>query len=67
MKAQEIVLRARRKAGLTQAQFAALVGTSPRRIRAYELGESDITLDQLNKFAEALNLTVAELIKEPSA
>lgn len=47
---------------LTQEDLAQEVGVDERTIRAWECGEYDIKISNLEKLAEALKTTVQELI-----
>lgn len=49
-------------AGLTQAELAARSGTAVGTIQQYELGIRQPRIDQLSRIADALDLTIMELL-----
>ncbi len=55
----------RTAAGLTQEELAQLIHTTRQTVSNYELGNSEPGLDVLQKLAEELHCSVAELIGEP--
>lgn len=56
------IKRLRKEAGLTQVDLANLVGTSQPRIVIYEQG-GEIELTTLFRLANALDVTVSDLVK----
>lgn len=52
----------RKNKGLTQADVANKLNIDMRTYRRYEIGESSITLDLLNRIAQALDVTPCDLI-----
>lgn len=58
------MIKERRMAmGLSQAELAAKVGTDARLIRRYEAGDGQPSLAVANLLADALNITLDELVK----
>ena len=51
----------RSRAGYSQESFARVCGLNRTYIAGVELGKRNISIENLNKIAEALNLTLAEL------
>ena len=47
----------RKKAGITQSELAARIGVTSATITRYEKGQREPRLDQLQKIAEALNVS----------
>lgn len=65
MKFSERLKEARAKAGYSQVELAKLAGVTPRTIQNYEMGARRPTnLVIVQKVANALNLTSAELLGE---
>lgn len=54
--------RIRHERGLTQAQFAELVGTKQPSISKILRGEEEVSLSRAEKWAEALGVELAELV-----
>ena len=54
----------REKRGMTQAQLGAAVGVSASAIKAYEGGWESPHLDKAILIAEALGVTLADLVRE---
>lgn len=52
----------RKEKGLTQEQTAERLGMNMRTYRRYELGESAMTLDLLERIAEALGVSALDLL-----
>lgn len=52
----------REKAGLSQKELAALAGVSPGAVGQYETARATPRIDTLRRLAEALHVSVAELI-----
>lgn len=50
-------------AGLTQAELAARAGTAVGTIQQYELGIRQPRLDQLSRIADALDVTILDLLE----
>lgn len=59
------VQRIRLERGLTQGELAQLLGTKQPSVSRVLRGEEDITLSRAEKFAEALGVSLSELILEP--
>ena len=57
--------RIRTEKGITQGQLADQVGVANTSICNYETGIREPNLDTLKKLANALDVTVDELLKEP--
>ncbi|MEN6545660.1 MAG: helix-turn-helix transcriptional regulator [Armatimonadia bacterium] len=57
-----LILLARKERGLTQADLAQLVGMSRTQITNIEVGRSDMPLKTLARFAEALNVSMKDLV-----
>lgn len=53
----------RREIGVSQEEFAELVGVHRTYVGMIERGEKNITLLNVEKFAKALNLSISELLK----
>lgn len=51
----------RKERGLTQKQLADMLGVAPNTITQYELGVSQPKIEQLQKIAEALHISVLSL------
>jgi transcriptional regulator with XRE-family HTH domain len=60
----EIIRKKRLEKNLSQEDFAELVGVHRTYIGMLERAEKNITLLNLEKIANALNISIAELIKE---
>jgi len=58
------LVAARKARGLTQEGLADLVGLTKLQIYRYERGSSQPTLDALKKIAQALSVTIDELVFE---
>lgn len=58
------LLRLRRARNLTQPQFADLVGLHVNQVRRYEAGAAQPSLDGLKKIAQALHVSLDELVFE---
>ena len=56
------LVRAREKAGLSQAALAKKLNKSRSSVNEYEAGEHEPRLDVLLKIAKALGVDVAELV-----
>jgi len=56
------IVRAREKAGLSQAQLAKKLGKSRSSVNEYESGEHEPKLDLLVKIAKVTGVTVEELV-----
>lgn len=64
-----VLVRFRKRAGLTGTQLAALVGVSQAKISRWETGKARATLDEVDRIAMALSLTDDErhvLVKDDS-
>jgi len=60
----EIIRKKRLEKNLSQEDFAELVGVHRTYIGMLERAEKNITLLNIEKIANALNISIAELIKE---
>ncbi len=60
----EILRRKRLEKNLSQEDFAELVGVHRTYIGMLERAEKNITLLNIDKIAKALNISIAELLKE---
>jgi len=58
------LFRARRAKGLTQEQLGELVGLSKRMVAHYEVGSKAMTVEMLQRIANTLGFTVAQLLGE---
>lgn len=58
----EHIKKARKHAGLTQAQLAERLGVATITIRQYELGKRQPRFEQLTLIADALDVSVSELL-----
>lgn len=58
---------ARRTKGITQEDFAALIGTAPRSYQRIEAGQQNLTLRTIARIASALGLAPEELIAGDAA
>lgn len=54
----------RKRAGLTQERLAEKVGITQSAVAAHEAGTSGMSLATARKYAEALGITVDDLIRE---
>lgn len=59
---KENIIKYRKNAGLSQAQLAKKMGVSQRVVAYYENEATNIPLDQLQNFADALNVAVVALM-----
>ncbi|GKS12819.1 hypothetical protein YDYSY3_38190 [Paenibacillus chitinolyticus] len=58
-----IIIRETRKSlGLTQEKLADIIDTAPSYIGAIERGEKNLTIQTIQKFAEAFNMDVFEML-----
>ena len=55
----------RRERGLTMKELGKLVGMGESTISLYETGKHDPDIDTLNRIADALSVTVDELLGRP--
>lgn len=62
-----IIKEKRKTIGLTQGELAEKTGIARNTISRYEKGELSPTITALNKIADCMGITTAELIKAPSA
>lgn len=58
------IREARVRLGYSQEEFAELVGVHRTYVGMIERGEKNITLRNIEKFAHALDLKIAELFEE---
>lgn len=56
----------RRERGLSQGAFAAKLRSTPQWVSSLERGTRSPTLDTLCKLANALGVTLAELLSKPT-
>jgi transcriptional regulator with XRE-family HTH domain len=61
------VAKARKKAGLSQKELAAVVGVNKQTIWRIEAGSTNVTLETIGKLAAALTVTAEDLFSEPMA
>jgi transcriptional regulator with XRE-family HTH domain len=61
------IRRLRAERGLTQDSFAAVVGVHRTYIGAVERGETNVTLDTLERLATALKISPSELLAAAEA
>ena len=59
----ERIRQARNEKGLTQKQLGSISGTSEITIRQYELGKRQPRIEQLQRIADALNISAYDLIE----
>ncbi len=64
LKFGEIIRKKRVEKKLSQEDFAELVGVHRTYIGMLERAEKNITLLNIEKIAKALNISIAELLKE---
>lgn len=55
----------RRKAGFSQSRLAEVIGVTAMSISNYESGRNDPSMKTMVAIAEALNVTIDELIAKP--
>ena len=60
------ITRLRQERGITTNRLANLAGLSQSFVRAVEIGEKGITVDNLNLLCEVFQITLAEFFTEPS-
>lgn len=60
------IQRARKKKGYTQKQLAEICGVATGTIQQYELGKRQPRIEQLEKIAESLEISVQNLITQGS-
>ena len=60
----EKLLAARERAGLTQAQLAECLGVTQRAVAHWERTSTVLRPDVIEAMADALNITVEELVRE---
>lgn len=58
----EMIKDLRKKAGLTQSELAKKMNVSASHISQYECGQRNPSINQLKKFADALNVTLDNFI-----
>lgn len=58
----EAIRLARLKSGMTQEELASRLNTTKSAISKYELGKREPNLAQLSKIANALSVTVSDLV-----
>jgi transcriptional regulator with XRE-family HTH domain len=67
-KSLEIAIRIRTlriERGLTQQEFAELIGISARRVHRYEKGANHVPASRIDRIAEALHVPVTSLFGPP--
>lgn len=62
MQISKAIRRARKAAGLTQLQLARSIGVVPSTVAGWELGTHAFRMQRLSQLAQALGLSVAELL-----
>lgn len=60
----ENIERIRKERGITQADLAELVGTKQPTVSKVLRGEEEITLSRAEKWAQALDVDLAELVSQ---
>lgn len=65
MNTSELIKNYRKIAGLTQKELGTLSDTSERTIQSYETGKRQPRIEQLQKIAPILNVSVSDLLGEP--
>ena len=65
MNTGELIKNYRKIAGLTQKELGALSDTVERTIQNYETGKRQPRIEQLQKIAPILNVSVLDLLGEP--
>ncbi len=55
----------REAAGLSHAELAALIGTSPQQVSRHELGQRRLTIQWMQRYAVALGVAPAALMAAP--
>lgn len=58
------IFKIRKQRKMTQETLASLVGLTQGQITRIENGQTDIGLDQLSKFAKALNVRLIDLLPD---
>ena len=53
--------------GLTQAQLARKLNVNMRHLQTVELGEANLTLGSITRFAHTLKVEPAELFERPAS
>lgn len=61
------IQRARKAAGLTQAQLAEKIGKGFSTVQKYELGLTNPPIDVVRKIAEALGVPLADLVSQDAS
>ncbi len=55
----------RREKGVTQDAMVEKLGCAPRNYQRIEYGEQNLTIETLTKIANALSVTITELVPPP--
>ena len=64
LKAHERLRRVREIRNMSQAEFAEMLGLSPAAYGRLERGETQTDFDQLQRFAEVLNVPISDFLPE---
>jgi transcriptional regulator with XRE-family HTH domain len=67
MTAGDVIRRARRMAGLTQAELSERLGTKPSVLSRWENGQVEPGFSAVVRVIEACNLTLADVLREAEA
>lgn len=62
----DIIKKARKKSKITQAQLAEKLGINRATLSKYETGQIPITVEQMERIANILNINIFELLSEAS-
>ncbi len=62
-----LIRHIRQQAGFSQRELAELVGMDQAAISRIETGKQDVTVGQLVRIADALEVTITELLEEYEA
>lgn len=57
----------RRRQGLSQTEVAARMGTSQSALARLESGQSDVRMSTIQRYADALNVTIGFAVTEPDS
>ena len=65
MRAQDVIVEARKRAGLTQAEVARRLGTTQSAIARLERGDNDPSWDRVSNIVEACQLELNVALDDP--